>query len=207
MNTGAIQAVYDKRAGTYDRSIGLTENIALGDLRRQFGSALQGETLEIAIGSGLNLPYYSESVTQAVGGDLSIGMLEVARTRADGLGRAIDLALMDAESLAFPTDSFDTVAISLALCTTPNPVAAVREMARVCRPGGRTVFLEHVRSRHKPVYWLERLWSPVQERTLGCSLIRDTVKLIEAEGFVIETEQTRFLDVFRLIVASPPPLE
>ena len=207
MKHEAIQAVYDQRAATYDRSIGLTENIALGDLRKRFGAALQGETLELAIGSGLNLPYYSHAVTSAVGGDLSMGMLAVARSRANSLGRAIDLTIMNAEHLAFPSRSFDTVAISLALCTTPDPGAALREMARVCRPDGRVVFLEHVRSDHKPLYWLERIWTPVQERTLGCSLIRDTVGLIESEGFEIRTEQHRFFDVFRLIVASPPPLE
>ncbi len=207
MKTEAIQAVYDQRAATYDRSIGLTENIALGDLRKRFGAALRGDTLELAIGSGLNLPYYSGAVTSAVGGDLSMGMLAVARARADTLGRAIDLTVMNAERLAVSSQSFDTVAISLALCTTPDPAAALREMARVCRPDGRVVFLEHVRSNHKPLYWLERLWSPIQERTLGCSLIRDTVGLIESEGFVVEWEHTRFFGVFRLIVASPPPVE
>jgi ubiquinone/menaquinone biosynthesis C-methylase UbiE len=204
MKIEQIQEVYDRHAPTYDKSVGLVENVVLGDLRRQFGQQLRGETLEIAIGSGLNLPHYSREVTRAVGVDLSSGMLREARKRASSLGREIELVQMNAEMLAFPDNSFDTVGISLSLCTVPRPLVAMEEIARVCRPEGVAVFLEHVRSPHRPVYALQRLWSPVQERALGCSGVRETVKVIQQAGFHVVSERARMLGIFRLVVATPP---
>jgi ubiquinone/menaquinone biosynthesis C-methylase UbiE len=106
----------------------------------------------------------------------------------------------------FPSASFDTVAISLALCTVPDPRRALAELARVCRPSGRVVFLEHVLSPIPPVAWMERLVSPVQERILGCHLDRSTIDLVRAAGYEIEREESRVLGVFRLAVARPPAL-
>ena len=199
-----IRAVYDRRAGTYDRSVGRAERLMLGDLRSAFGAELRGETLEVAVGSGLNLPYYSAGVTRAVGVDLSRGMLAEAARRAAALKRPIALVQADAECLPFADASFDTVAISLALCTVPDPVAAMRELARVCRPDGRVVLLEHVRSPVGPVYAVERLLSPLQERFIGCHLTRKTIDVARRLGFTIESERQRLFGVFRLVVARPP---
>jgi len=158
----------------------------------------------VAIGSGLNLPYYSPAVTRVVGVDLSRGMLEQAAKRARALGAPIALAQMDAQRLAFPDASFDTVAISLSLCTVRDPIAALRELARVCRPTGRIVLLEHVRSPVWPVFALQRLWTPVQERMIGCHLTRETVELARGLGIAIQSERQRLFGIFRLVVARPP---
>lgn len=201
-----IRSIYDKRAATYDRTVGRGERLVLGDLRRRFGAHLRGKTLEVAVGSGLNLPYYSGAVTYAVGVDLSAGMLAQARRRAADLGRAIDFAQMDGQRLGFPDGTFDTVAISLALCTVPDPSAALREMARVCRPDGSIVMLEHVLSPVGPVAMLERLLSPLQERFIGCHLDRTTIDLATELGFRIESERQRLAGIFRLAIARPPAL-
>jgi ubiquinone/menaquinone biosynthesis C-methylase UbiE len=203
MNLRQIRTTYDQRAPTYDKSVGFSERLMLGDLRRAFGAELRGTTLEVAIGSGLNLPYYTATVTDAVGVDLSSGMLAEASTRARELALPICFAQMDAQRLAFADATFDTVGICLALCTIPDPVAALRELARVCRPGGRVVMLEHVLSPVWPVAVLERLWSPFQERALGCHLTRRTIETASGLGFAVESERTRFFGVFRLVVASP----
>jgi ubiquinone/menaquinone biosynthesis C-methylase UbiE len=203
MNLRQIRTTYDQRAPTYDRTVGFGERILLGDLRRAFGAELRGKTLEVAVGSGLNLPYYGDAVTEAVGVDLSLGMLAQAETKARELGLPIRFAQMDAQRLAFRDASFDTVGISLALCTIPDPEAALREAARVCRPGGRVVLLEHVLSPVWPVAVLERLWSPHQERSLGCHLTRETVETARRLGFAVESERSRFFGVFRLVVARP----
>lgn len=204
MNLRQIRAVYDRRAPTYDRTIGLSERVLLGDLRRAFAAELRGQTLEVAVGSGLNLPFYPPTVERAVGIDLSGGMLGQARERANDLGLAIDLVRMDAQRLAFADASFDTVGVSLALCTVPDPVAALAEMARVCRPEGRVVLLEHVRSPVWPVFALERLVSPLQERLIGCHLTRDTIGTARQLGFTVETDRSRLAGVVRLVVARPP---
>lgn len=202
MNLEQIRRTYDRRAASYDRSIGLGERLLVGDLRRRFGGLLAGETLEVAVESGLNLPYYSGDVTRAVGVDLSPGMLAEARSRAEELGRAIELVEGDAQRLPFADASFDTVAVSLGLCTVPEPALALGEMARVCRPGGRIVLLEHVRATPPPLVWLQVLLSPVQERLIGCHLARATCETAREMGFGVEEVATRFAGVFRLAVLT-----
>ena len=204
MNLYQLRAAYDRRAPTYDRSVGLAERVLLGGLRQAFANELRGETLEVAIGSGLNLPYYPAAVERAVGVDLSGGMLAGARQRAADLGRPITLVQGDAQRLPFPDDRFDSVGISLSLCTIPDPAAALRELARVCRPDGRIILLEHVRSPVWPICAIERLLSPLQERVIGCHLTRETIDTARRAGFAIESERRRLLGVVRLVVARPP---
>jgi ubiquinone/menaquinone biosynthesis C-methylase UbiE len=202
--TERIRRIYDDRAATYDRSVGRAERIMLGPLRREFGALLRGETLEVGVGSGLNLPYYSGEVTRAVGVDLSTEMLTLARRRAREAGLAIELVQADAEELPFPDASFDSAAVSLALCTIPNPERALRELARVCRSDGRIVMLEHVLSPVRLVAMAERLLSPLQERAMGCHLDRETIDVARGLGFEVLEEQRRLFGVFRLVVARPP---
>ena len=202
--TERIRRLYDDRAANYDRSLGLVERLVLGPLRPAYGSLLNGETLEVGIGSGLNLPFYSPAVTRAVGVDLSREMLREAEKRARELGISITLIEADAVSLPFPDASFDTVAVSLALCTIPEPATALREMARVCRLDGRLVFLEHVRSTNRLIALLLRALSPLNQRAIGCHLDRETFDLADGLGFSLEQSQTRLFDIFRLATARPP---
>ncbi len=204
MEIRRVQAIYDARAKIYDRTVGRGESLLLGDFRRLFAAELRGDVLEIAVGSGLNLPYYLPTTDRVVGVDLSRGMLLEALARADALERPVALAQMEAGCLALPDASFDTVAVSLALCTVPDPVGTLREIARVCRPTGRIVLLEHVRSPIWSVAVLQRLLTPLQERALGCHLTRETVETVRRAGFAIETERRRVFGVVRLVVARPP---
>ena len=207
MNRDRVRAVYDRRAASYDRSVGRAERLLLGGLRTAFGAELRGETLEVAVGSGLNLPYYSAAVTRAVGVDLSRGMLAQARRRAADIGCPIVLVQADAERLPFADAAFDSVAVSLALCTVPRPRVALRELARVCRAEGRVVLLEHVRSPVGPVAGVQRLLSPLQERLIGCHLARETVDEARRLGFAIGSERERLFGIFRLVVARPPAVD
>jgi ubiquinone/menaquinone biosynthesis C-methylase UbiE len=198
--TDRIRDIYDERAPTYDRSLGLVERIAIGPLRQEFGDLLNGETLEVGVGSGLNLPYYSPAVTRAVGVDLSDEMLRHARERARELPFPATFVQADAAALPFPDATFDT----LALCTIPEPAQALREAARVCRPEGRVVLLEHVRAPARPLAMAQRLLSPLNERAIGCHLDRDTFGLARSLSFVVEPIASRFFDIFQLAVARPP---
>lgn len=203
MNIKGIRRTYDDRARRYDATVGRAENLMLGDFRRQFGALMVGETLEIGVGSGLNLPWYTASVRWCAGLDLSTGMMDVARERAARLGLPMRFVQGDAQQLPFPDGAFDTVGVSLALCTVPNPEQALREMARVCRPAGRIVLLEHVLSPYWPVSLLERAMTPLQSRAIGCHFDRETIETARRAGLQIESEQTRRLGVFRLAVARP----
>ena len=110
----------------------------------------------------------------------------------------------DAEALPFPDASFDTVAISLALCTIPDPAAALRELSRVCRRDGQIVLLEHVRSPARPLALAQRALSPLNERAIGCHLDRDTFALAQALGYAIVETESRLFAAVRLVVARPP---
>jgi ubiquinone/menaquinone biosynthesis C-methylase UbiE len=202
--TERIRRLYDDRAATYDRSVGLVERLLLGRFRHAYGALLAGETIEVGIGSGLNIPFYSPGVTRAVGVELSREMLRHARERASHLGIPFAFVQADAEALPFPDAAFDTVAISLALCTIPNPVKALWELARVCRPDGRIVMLEHVRSTARPLAALQSVLSPLNERAIGCHLDRDTIDLARSLGFSIDETRTRLFNSVQLVLARPP---
>jgi ubiquinone/menaquinone biosynthesis C-methylase UbiE len=205
--TDRIRRIYAERAATYDRSLGVVEHFVIGPFRRRYGSLLAGETLDVGIGTGLNLPYYSPAVTRAVGADLSPEMLRQAQSRAAALGVPIELVTADAAALPFPDATFDTVGISLALCTIPDPAAALRELARVCRPQGQVVLLEHVRATAPPLAALQRLLSPLNERAVGCHLDRDTFDLARALGFAVDEIASRLWGAVRLAVARPPAVD
>jgi len=202
--TERIRKLYDNRAATYDRSLGIIERLVLGPFRRAYGALLRGETIEVGVGSGLNIPFYSPGVTRVVGVDFSGEMLHHARQRSHGLDIPLAFVQADAEALPFPDATFDTVAISLALCTIPDPVQALLELGRVCRPGGRIVMLEHVRSTARPLAALQRALSPLNERAIGCHLDRETFDLARSLGFSVEETQSRLFASVRLAVAHPP---
>jgi len=202
--TERIRRIYDDRAATYDRSLGISDRLLLGRFRQAYGALLRGETIEVGIGSGLNIPFYSPAVTQAVGVDLSQEMLRHAAERAADLGIPFALVQADAEALPFPDAAFDTVAISLALCTIPDPVKTLQELARICRPRGRIVMLEHVRSTVRPLAALQKVLSPMNERAIGCHLDRDTINLAQSLGFSIDETRSRLFNSVQLVVARPP---
>ena len=199
-----IRRLYDERAATCDRSLGIVDRLLLGPFREAFGAALQGETVEVGVGSGLNFPFYGPDVTRAVGVDLSGEMLRLARERASGLHVPYAFVQADAESLPFPDASFDTVAISLALCTIPDPHRALLELGRICRADGRIVMLEHVRSTARPLATLQHLLSPLNERAIGCHLDRDTFALARSLGYSFDETRSRLFGSVRLAVARPP---
>jgi ubiquinone/menaquinone biosynthesis C-methylase UbiE len=202
--TERVHRIYVERAASYDRSLGFVEHHVLGPMRRAFGSLLHGETLEVAIGTGLNMPFYAAAVTHGVGSELSYPMLNQAIARARHLGLRFAGVQADATELPFKDASFDTVAISLALCTIPEPAAALLEMARVCRPDGRVILLEHVRSTAAPLALLQRVLTPMQVRSQGCHLDRDTISLAQSLGFRCEVVESRLCNAVRLVVAQPP---
>jgi ubiquinone/menaquinone biosynthesis C-methylase UbiE len=148
--TERVRRIYDESAGRYDRMIRLPERILFGGGRQWVCSQARGEVLEVAIGTGRNLPFYPNEV-RLTGVDLSPAMLAVARARGRELGVEADLRVADAQALPYPDQSFDTVVITLSLCTIPDDREAIGEASRALRPGGRLLLLEHVRSPVVPV--------------------------------------------------------
>uniref|UniRef100_A0A7C2W5W2 Class I SAM-dependent methyltransferase n=2 Tax=Thermorudis TaxID=1649508 RepID=A0A7C2W5W2_9BACT len=201
--TERVRRFYDQLASRYDRWVRLAEWALLEDGRRWAAAQARGETLEIGIGTGRNLPYYPAEV-RLTGIDVSPAMLELARERARQLNRPVELRAGDAQALDFPAASFDTVVSTLSLCTIPDPAQAVREAARVLRPGGRLILLEHVRSPLLPVRVIQRLLEPITVRLEHDHLLREPLEYVEAAGLVVEQlERSRLGLVERLVARKP----
>jgi ubiquinone/menaquinone biosynthesis C-methylase UbiE len=148
-----------------------------------------GEVLEVAVGTGRNLPFYPQG-TRLTGIELSPAMLGIARTRAAELGmERLDLREGDAHELPFADGSFDTVVCTLGLCSIPDDRRAVSEMARVLRPGGRLLLLDHVRAASGPVRAVQRALETVTLRLEGDHLLRRPLEHVLAEGFEIERRE------------------
>ena len=131
-------------------------------------------------------------------------MIQIARDRAGQQGANVDLCLGDAQALAFPDHSFDTVIFSLALCTIPDDHMAIVEASRVLRPGGRLLLLEHVRSPVSAVRVVQRILEPHFVRIQGDHLLREPLDHLMAKGFTIEhLKRSRWGIVEQLSVRKP----
>jgi len=195
--------VWDKSAPSYDKQIAFFEKTWFGGGREWLGERTRGRVLEVAIGTGRNLPHYPAGAA-VTGIELSPAMLAIARQRAAGLGRDADLQEGDAERLPFADASFDTVVCALSLCTIPNPAAAIGEMNRVLVPGGRLLLLDHIGSTWPPVHAAQWLLEQITIRAAGEHFTRRQLPLVEAAGFqVIETERRKAGTVERIYAVKP----
>jgi ubiquinone/menaquinone biosynthesis C-methylase UbiE len=152
--------------------------------RRAVVPAARGRVLEIGVGSGRNLQLYQGGVSEVVGIDPSDRLLEMARVQAAGAAVPISLRRGSATALDVEDGSIDTVVMTWTLCSIPDPLAALGEMRRVLKPGGRLLFVEHGLSGDAGVArWQHRL-TPVWRRlTGGCHLDRKIDDLVRASGF------------------------
>jgi ubiquinone/menaquinone biosynthesis C-methylase UbiE len=195
--------VWDKSAPRYDRQIAFFEKIWFAGGREWLGGRARGRILEVAIGTGRNLSCYPADAA-ITGIELSSAMLAIARQRASGLGREVNLREGDAEHLPFEDASFDTVVCALSLCTIPSPVAAVGEMRRVLVPGGRLLLLDHIGSTWPPVYAAQWLVERITIRAAGEHFTRRQLPLVKTAGFqIVETERLKAGTVERIHAVKP----
>jgi ubiquinone/menaquinone biosynthesis C-methylase UbiE len=200
--TGEIARRYDAFARWYARLDLLDPLTGLRWLRRRHLARARGDVLVVAAGTGMDLkPISATGRLTAV--DISPRMLAVAAARAARAGRAVGWGVMDAQALALAGGSFDTVVSTLSLCTFPDPVAALREMARVCRPNGRILLLDHGVS-NRP--WLARSQQQrdaAHARKLGCHLTRDPHQLALQAGLRPRDVRRVVFGTHYLIEAAP----
>jgi ubiquinone/menaquinone biosynthesis C-methylase UbiE len=200
--TARVRRVWDKAAPGYDRAMRFFDRWQFGGGREWVCSRAVGEVLEVAVGTGLNLSFYPAEV-RLTGVDLSPAMLAHARERAAELGREIDLREADAQALPFPDASFDTVVCTLSLCAVPDERAAISQMWRVLRPGGRLLLLDHVGSQWWPVWAVQRLVEVFTSRS-GEYQTRRPLPLVEAAGFAItESQRLKMGSVERVAARKP----
>lgn len=200
--TNKVRRVWAKRAPQYDKSIGFFERRVFGRSHRGWAcSRATGDVLEVAVGTGLNLPHYPTGA-RLTGLDLSNEMLAIARERSQELGREIELRDGDAHQLPFADESFDSVVCTYSLCNIPDPQRALAEMRRILRPGGKVILVDHIRSASKPVFWIQRAVEFITRRLEGEHMTRRPAEYLEPSGFdVIERERLGSTGVVERAVA------
>lgn len=173
-------------AALYDRGLKATEESGLRDMRRELLSQATGRTVDLGAGTGVNLDLYPEAVSELVMVEPDPHMIKQLRAKAAGRG-GVEIREASAQELPFADDSFDTAVFTLVLCTVPDPEVALREAARVLKPGGKLLFIEHVRAAEAGLAgWQDRLEKPWRFLADGCHCNRDTVAMIESSPLKLE---------------------
>jgi SAM-dependent methyltransferase len=181
-------------AAVYDRLTADAEEAGLAEMRVQLLAKASGATLELGAGTGSNLQHYPDAVTELVLTEPSEHMARRLRDKVAASGRAAQVVNAPAEQLPFEDDRFDSVVATLVLCTVDDPAATLREVARVLRPDGQLLFLEHVRADDPGLArWQDRLEGVWGYLAAGCHPNRDTLAAIETAGLTVDgLERERF---------------
>lgn len=201
MTTGADRTwwkKWDDAARTFDfTSRGI--ELRYGDTKREWFSRASGRTLLVAVGTGLDLEYFSPGL-RVVGIDISDQMLAKARLKLNACASAVELVRADAQLLGFRDCSFDSVVTSCTFCSVPDPVKGLKEIRRVIKPGGRLLMFEHVRS---DIFWMGPMMDllTILSRRFGPDLNRRTGENIRKAGFRILREVNVYLDMVKLFEA------
>ncbi len=167
--------------------------------RRKLVPRARGRVLEVGIGSGLNLTFYDAAqVTKVWGLDPSPGMTRMAERAARAVSFPVELIGLPGDEIPLEDDSVDTVLVTYTLCSIPDTKPALRQMARVLKPGGEFLFCEHGAAPDAAVRrWQDRL-NPLWKRLGGgCQLNREIPKLIEDGGFRIGELDTMYIPGWR----------
>ena len=166
----------------------------LAAYRNRVVPAVEGRVLEIGIGSGLNLPFYSSNARQVIGIDPSPKLLAMARRASRSASRSVEFIESSAEKIPLEDASADTVVTTSTLCSIPAVPHALHEMRRVLRPTGRLLFVEHGQAPDPNVRWWQDRITPLWRRIGGgCHLNRAISALIEEAGFQFDRLKTGYM--------------
>jgi ubiquinone/menaquinone biosynthesis C-methylase UbiE len=174
-------------AALYDGMNKGTEAAGIRGERHDLLAQAQGTTIEIGAGTGLNVEHYPGSVTRLVLAEPDEHMRRRLARRAGVVRPAAELIDAGAGELPFPDATFDTAVVTWVLCSVPDQRLALQEIARVVKPNGHLLFLEHVRSGDPQVAkWQDRI-RPLSNHLAGCNPNRETLAAIRASQFEVES--------------------
>jgi ubiquinone/menaquinone biosynthesis C-methylase UbiE len=168
-------------AALYERGLRASEEAGLRQMRRELLAEVRGNTIELGAGTGANLDLYPAAVGELVLTEPDPHMTARLRPKLAAREGVVELVEAPGERLPYDDSSFDTAVLTLVLCTVPDPAETLAEVARVLRPGGQMLFIEHVRSGDPALArWQDRLEAPWRFVGDGCHCNRDTIAAIEA---------------------------
>lgn len=201
--TGTLVGYWDRMAPTYDRRMAGFERRFFADSRRWVCGRARGATLEIAVGTGANIPHYPDGI-ELTGIDWSPTMLLAARRQADRIHPGVSLQRADASDLPFPAETFNTVVCTFALCCIPDERAALVEALRVLRPGGRLLLADHVVASFWPLRALQHAVNLVSVPLHSEHYTRRPVTTLAGLGVVIEETERLTLGAIERVHAGKP---
>jgi ubiquinone/menaquinone biosynthesis C-methylase UbiE len=159
------------------------EGLLFKPLREHLWAKANGpDILEVGVGTGKNFPYYPKNV-RLTAIDFSPAMLQQATINRERAHKTVELVEMDVQTLSYADNSFDTVIATFVFCSVPMPIKGLKELMRVCKPGGKVLLLEHVISTNKMLAWLMDLLNPLVVTAFGANINRNTVKNVQACAF------------------------
>lgn len=197
----STQRKWDKASRTFDLFT-FADDRRLGPHKRRLFTKVHGAILMIGVGTGNDFKFLPPG-QRVVGIDISAKMLDRAAEKAARYPGTIELRQMDVCELEFDDNSFDTVATVCTFCSVPRPIAGLRELFRVLRPGGQILMFEHVRSNIGRFGILLDLMTPLS-RLVGPDLNRDTVSNVQKAGFRLTREENVYLDIIKIIEGVKP---
>lgn len=196
MHSEKIRKKYNRAARFYDILETPMEMMALREWRIDLMKGLEGNILEIGVGTGKNIEYYPDDISiTAI--DFSEGMLQKAREKAEKYNKNVTLIQMDAQDMKFPDNTFDTIFTTCVYCSVPDPVKGLKEMRRVCKPNGKIIMIEHVRSEMWLLGAVMDILNPIVVTTYGANINRKTVENIYKSGFTDVNSNNLYGDIVK----------
>ena len=197
----AIKKRYDRIAPYFEGLEAVMEGLFFKNWRKRLWAKVEGHhILEVGVGTGKNFDYYpAEARITAI--DFSPEMLKQAAHKKARKAVSVELELMDVQSLVFADNSFDTVIGSFVFCSVPLPLKGLKELYRVCKPGGQVILLEHVLSSNPFIAKVMNFINPAIVALVGANINRNTVKNVKSCSFASVRVDERSGDIIKLIEA------
>lgn len=200
---------YDRIAAIYDKVELILEKAKIGVWRENLWQRVaenvppnNGKLLEAGVGTGKNIEYYPENI-EIYAIDFSEKMLDRARLKAKKYNKNINLINMDIQNLEFADNYFDIIVTSCVFCSVPDPVQGLKELKRVCKPEGKIIMLEHMRTKKEPVGKVMDMFNWVSLYTYGANINRKTMENIDRANLNVVEENNLFSDIVKEIVLTP----
>jgi ubiquinone/menaquinone biosynthesis C-methylase UbiE len=205
MKSEAVQKRYDWYSRFYDIFESPMEQMTFKHLQKEVIGSLRGNILEVGVGTGKNVPYYTTS-SEVIGIDISPQMLRKAKEKLIIFrGKSIEFHQMNVQQLKFEENKFDTVVCTFVLCSVPDPIIAVKEMLRVLKPDGQLILLEHVLSKMPLLKVVLKIFNPFTRGIFGYNIDRDTItNLKQGNSLILKDQNLTKTDILKFLICQKP---